>query len=227
MMCGLCVEACPFDAIHMSHEYELADHATRARPRRASLLDATCDAAAPQPRRAPKPKEERGCLRPIAAVPFVVLALAHRSAARRWSMLTRNVVHAAFWLLEVMMADGRPVPAAVRRVPRARAGARVRGRRLGARCCSPSCSRCAAARTPSARCDLSWSARRHRARGARGAALAAICGVRPPIAEHCPRRLPASPRSAALLFTTLGAAVRDRLGRAARRARRRRVVGGG
>jgi NADH-quinone oxidoreductase subunit I len=24
MMCGLCVEACPFDAIEMSHEYELA-----------------------------------------------------------------------------------------------------------------------------------------------------------------------------------------------------------
>lgn len=24
MMCGLCVEACPFDAIRMSHEYELA-----------------------------------------------------------------------------------------------------------------------------------------------------------------------------------------------------------
>ncbi len=24
MMCGLCVEACPFDAIMMSHEYELA-----------------------------------------------------------------------------------------------------------------------------------------------------------------------------------------------------------
>jgi NADH-quinone oxidoreductase subunit I len=24
MMCGLCVEACPFDAILMSHEYELA-----------------------------------------------------------------------------------------------------------------------------------------------------------------------------------------------------------
>jgi len=24
MMCGLCVEACPFDAIHMSHDYELA-----------------------------------------------------------------------------------------------------------------------------------------------------------------------------------------------------------
>jgi len=24
MMCGLCVEACPFDAIHMSHSYELA-----------------------------------------------------------------------------------------------------------------------------------------------------------------------------------------------------------
>jgi NADH-quinone oxidoreductase subunit I len=24
MMCGLCVEACPYDAIHMSHTYELA-----------------------------------------------------------------------------------------------------------------------------------------------------------------------------------------------------------
>jgi NADH-quinone oxidoreductase subunit I len=24
MMCSLCVEACPFDAIHMSHDYELA-----------------------------------------------------------------------------------------------------------------------------------------------------------------------------------------------------------
>lgn len=24
MMCGLCVEACPFDAIHMGHDYELA-----------------------------------------------------------------------------------------------------------------------------------------------------------------------------------------------------------
>lgn len=32
MMCGLCVEACPFDAIHMSHDYELArtDPATLA-----------------------------------------------------------------------------------------------------------------------------------------------------------------------------------------------------
>jgi formate hydrogenlyase subunit 6/NADH:ubiquinone oxidoreductase subunit I len=24
MMCGLCVEACPFDAIEMGHDYELA-----------------------------------------------------------------------------------------------------------------------------------------------------------------------------------------------------------
>ena len=24
MMCGLCVESCPFDAIEMSHDYELA-----------------------------------------------------------------------------------------------------------------------------------------------------------------------------------------------------------
>lgn len=30
MMCGLCVEACPFDAIEMSHEYELATPDTAA-----------------------------------------------------------------------------------------------------------------------------------------------------------------------------------------------------
>jgi NADH-quinone oxidoreductase subunit I len=46
MMCGLCVEACPFDAIEMGHEYELA----RIDP--ASLsVDLLTDVAAAQPKR--------------------------------------------------------------------------------------------------------------------------------------------------------------------------------
>jgi NADH-quinone oxidoreductase subunit I len=52
MMCGLCVEACPFQAIEMSHEYELAtpshDDLTR-------VLLADVDAASP--RRAKKEGE--------------------------------------------------------------------------------------------------------------------------------------------------------------------------
>lgn len=46
MMCGLCVEACPFDAIEMSHNYELA----RTDP---SLLvvDLLTDVEAAQPRK--------------------------------------------------------------------------------------------------------------------------------------------------------------------------------
>jgi NADH-quinone oxidoreductase subunit I len=49
MMCGLCVEACPFDAIEMSHEYELA---TRVQPALVRVLLRDVDAASP--RRAPK-----------------------------------------------------------------------------------------------------------------------------------------------------------------------------
>jgi len=45
MMCGLCVEACPFDAIEMSHEYELA---TRSRDDLVRVLLADVDAASPR-----------------------------------------------------------------------------------------------------------------------------------------------------------------------------------
>jgi NADH-quinone oxidoreductase subunit I len=45
MMCGLCVEACPYDAIEMSHEYELAV-ATKAPLVRVLLSDV--DAAPPK-----------------------------------------------------------------------------------------------------------------------------------------------------------------------------------
>ena len=65
MMCGLCVEACPYDAILMSHEYELA----RIDPSLLSielLTDVpavpikrrTPTAAPPQPEDAPTPPEE-------------------------------------------------------------------------------------------------------------------------------------------------------------------------
>jgi NADH-quinone oxidoreductase subunit I len=55
MMCGLCVEACPFDAIEMGHDYELA----RANPDElvVKLLDDT-DAAKPK-RKAAEPRPER------------------------------------------------------------------------------------------------------------------------------------------------------------------------
>ena len=54
MMCGLCVEACPFDAIKMSHDYELA----RFNPEElcVKLLEDT-DAAKPK-RKAAEPKQE-------------------------------------------------------------------------------------------------------------------------------------------------------------------------
>lgn len=45
MMCGLCVAACPFDAIEMSHEYELA---TLDRDDLARTLLSDVDAASPR-----------------------------------------------------------------------------------------------------------------------------------------------------------------------------------
>lgn len=53
MMCGLCVEACPFDAIEMSHEYELA---TRSHDDLVRVLLSDVDAASP--RRVKKNVEE-------------------------------------------------------------------------------------------------------------------------------------------------------------------------
>lgn len=52
MMCGLCVEACPFDAIAMSHDYELAKTTT------AELeYDLLTDVPAYKPKRAEKPAD--------------------------------------------------------------------------------------------------------------------------------------------------------------------------
>ncbi len=50
MMCGLCVEACPFDAIHMSHDYELAVTAPED-----LTYDLLTDTAAARPKREPRP----------------------------------------------------------------------------------------------------------------------------------------------------------------------------
>jgi NADH-quinone oxidoreductase subunit I len=51
MMCGLCVEACPYDAIYMSHDYELA----RVDP--ASLtIDLLTDVPADDPKRRAREK---------------------------------------------------------------------------------------------------------------------------------------------------------------------------
>jgi len=50
MMCGLCVEACPFDAIEMGHDYELA----RYRPEDLEC-DLLFDTPAVKPKRAERP----------------------------------------------------------------------------------------------------------------------------------------------------------------------------
>lgn len=55
MMCGLCVEACPFDAIRMSHEYELA--VTDPSALTEELLT---DTDAVKPARAPRPEAPKG-----------------------------------------------------------------------------------------------------------------------------------------------------------------------
>ena len=60
MMCGLCVEACPFDAIEMSHEYELA---------RADVADLAVDLLANTPAAAPKRKAAEKPVAPSAAAP--------------------------------------------------------------------------------------------------------------------------------------------------------------
>ena len=50
MMCGICVEQCPFDAIQMSHDYELA----RLDPAEL-VIDLLADVEAAGPKREPKP----------------------------------------------------------------------------------------------------------------------------------------------------------------------------
>lgn len=73
MMCGLCVEACPFDAIEMSHDYELAridpalltidllTDVDAAKPKRKEPAPAAASPAAAQSSAAaPEPSENGG-----------------------------------------------------------------------------------------------------------------------------------------------------------------------
>ncbi len=50
MMCGLCVEACPFDAIEMGHDYELARYTPEE-----LACDLLTDTPAAKPKRAERP----------------------------------------------------------------------------------------------------------------------------------------------------------------------------
>lgn len=50
MMCGLCVEACSFDAIHMGHDYELARYTPES-----LVVDLLADTPAAKPKRAERP----------------------------------------------------------------------------------------------------------------------------------------------------------------------------
>jgi NADH-quinone oxidoreductase subunit I len=51
MMCGLCVEACPFDAIRMGHDYELARYTPQS-----LAIDLLSDTPAAKPKRAERPE---------------------------------------------------------------------------------------------------------------------------------------------------------------------------
>ena len=64
----------------------------------------------------------------VNGVAFVALALVMRGRCGRRCSSTRNVVHAAFWLLEVSVAAAGVFFAAERRLRRARAAARLRRR---------------------------------------------------------------------------------------------------
>lgn len=61
MMCGLCVEACPFDAIEQGHDYELA----RYTPEELEI-DLLVDTPAAKPKRAERPA---AAAKPAAAAP--------------------------------------------------------------------------------------------------------------------------------------------------------------
>ena len=80
MMCGLCVEACPFDAIEMSHEYELAriDPATLT-------IDLLTDVDAVAPKRKPPaapPAEPAGDTSSSAETPTAEAPAAETPAAQ-------------------------------------------------------------------------------------------------------------------------------------------------
>ena len=69
MLCGLCVESCPFDAIEMSHNYELAR--TRPQDLYYNLLADVAAATAPkrEPADTPAPKPTPAATAPAAAAP--------------------------------------------------------------------------------------------------------------------------------------------------------------
>ena len=139
---------------------------------------------------------------------------------------TRNIVHAAFWMLGVDARHGRLLHAAVGRLRRAGADHGVRGRRRCPACSSPIMLTLRRREDAIRSRDFSWQAlgacgtlrRRDLRRRARRASRlpAATVPVRP---GHRRVRQPA--------LQHVDAAVRSRLVAAHRRARRRGVVVGG
>ena len=76
MMCGLCVEACPFDAIEMSHNYELA----RTDPA-LLVIDLLTDVAAAQPKRRLEATLDATCVESEPAADAVTAADERASAS--------------------------------------------------------------------------------------------------------------------------------------------------
>ena len=159
----------------------------------------------------------------ISAIPFLVLAVAVVLGASM-VVLSKNVVHAAFWVLEVMMAVAglfMLLSAGFLALVQVMVYAGAVSVLLLFTVMLTLRNREDAIRSR----DLSWSA------GAIAIAVAvaastAIVSFKPPVPQHA-RRHTRRRRVRPPALLGMGAALRDRLGHPAHRARRRRMVVGG
>jgi ferredoxin len=107
MYCGICVEVCPFDALFWSPEYEYSE------PRIADLLhdkDRSASGWRPCPRlratrparrkkKVPREGRRRGSTSPRTSLRVIAAIMVVVGAA---VVTTKNVVHAALWLVVVL-----------------------------------------------------------------------------------------------------------------------------
>ena len=128
IFCGYCEVACPFDAITMGNDYELADY-DALRP------DLHEGDAARRPARAHAAAARRASRHRPMWFEQVLLLRRRRSARSAGALgvvLLRNPFYSRARAGRAPARAGGAVPAAARRVPRGRAGRRLRGRGDGA-----------------------------------------------------------------------------------------------
>jgi ferredoxin len=133
MYCGICVEVCPFDALFWSPEYEYSEPAspTCSTTRSASASGwRPCPTSSPT-RPAPRPRSRRcpaslASRRPEHLLLRIIAAIMIVAAIR--VVTTRNVVHAALYLVVVLAGVAAQFVLLARRVRRRHPGARLHRR---------------------------------------------------------------------------------------------------